>query len=214
MRIATLSLLTIVCLVLAAPGFAGTLFTSGATIGTINGYFVDGPNTGPFGQWISDGFTDTTTGTATQITIGLWSVGGAPNAVSYNLGSTSFGTLTPGTSVTSAFLFTNGFGYGIYNTTFNITPTALTGGTPYYLSIGLANNTGGTQEVAWDDIENPAVTCYFTNPSGTGGCPTTESEAFTISGGPVGSTPEPSSIMLFGSGILGLAGVLRRKMTR
>jgi hypothetical protein len=30
--------------------------------------------------------------------------------------------------------------------------------------------------------------------------------------GPIKLTPEPSSIMLFGSGILGLAGVLRRKM--
>ena len=37
------------------------------------------------------------------------------------------------------------------------------------------------------------------------------SEAFTITGG-TGTTPEPSSIMLFGSGILGLAGVLRRKL--
>ena len=27
-----------------------------------------------------------------------------------------------------------------------------------------------------------------------------------------GTVPEPSSIMLFGSGILGLAGVLRRKL--
>ena len=28
------------------------------------------------------------------------------------------------------------------------------------------------------------------------------------------STPEPGSIMLFGTGMLGLAGVLRRKLTR
>ena len=50
------------------------------------------------------------------------------------------------------------------------------------------------------------------------------SEAFTLTGttGTTrharhrhgGTTPEPSSIMLFGSGILGLAGVLRRKLTR
>ncbi|MGB8769522.1 MAG: PEP-CTERM sorting domain-containing protein, partial [Candidatus Korobacteraceae bacterium] len=50
------------------------------------------------------------------------------------------------------------------------------------------------------------------------------SESFTITGGSTttsstttsttGTTPEPSSIMLFGSGILGLAGVLRRKLTR
>jgi hypothetical protein len=37
-------------------------------------------------------------------------------------------------------------------------------------------------------------------------------ESFTLTGG--GTTPEPSSILLFGSGILGLAGVLRRKLTR
>ncbi|HEY5175964.1 MAG TPA: PEP-CTERM sorting domain-containing protein [Terriglobales bacterium] len=36
------------------------------------------------------------------------------------------------------------------------------------------------------------------------------SEAFTLTG-PGGTTPEPSSIMLFGSGILGLAGVLQRR---
>ena len=43
---------------------------------------------------------------------------------------------------------------------------------------------------------------------------TIPSEAFTInsSGSTSGSTPEPSSIMLFGSGILGLAGFLRRKL--
>ena len=33
-----------------------------------------------------------------------------------------------------------------------------------------------------------------------------------MSGSSTGTTPEPSSIMLFGSGILGLAGVLRRKL--
>ena len=35
-------------------------------------------------------------------------------------------------------------------------------------------------------------------------------ESFTLSTGEV-TTPEPSSILLLGSGILGLAGVLRRK---
>ena len=44
------------------------------------------------------------------------------------------------------------------------------------------------------------------------GVGTIASEAFTISGTTTGTTPEPSAIMLFGSGILGLAGVLRRKL--
>jgi len=39
------------------------------------------------------------------------------------------------------------------------------------------------------------------------------SESFTLTGiGDIGLVPEPSSILLFGSGILGLAGVLRRKV--
>ncbi len=39
------------------------------------------------------------------------------------------------------------------------------------------------------------------------------SEAFTVSGVPSpGTTPEPGSIILLGSGILGLSVVLRRKL--
>jgi len=65
------------------------------------------------------------------------------------------------------------------------------------------------EPVYWD--ENSGVGCKGT------GCPslawtnsvgTIASEAFTVTG----STPEPSSSLLFGSGILGLAGVLRRKL--
>jgi hypothetical protein len=71
--------------------------------------------------------------------------------------------------------------------------------------------------VYWD--ENSGAGC-----GGTGGganCPASASESsvgtipsedFTIGGGSGGTTPEPSSIMLFGSGILGLAGLLRRKL--
>jgi len=40
------------------------------------------------------------------------------------------------------------------------------------------------------------------------------SESFTLDGRVGGTTPEPSSILLLGSGILGIAGVLRRKLTR
>ena len=211
-RIATLSL-TILCLALSAN--STTLFTSGSINGNLDAFFVDGPNPGPFEQWISDGFVDTTSGMANQVSIGLWTLGGAPTTVSYEIGSTSFGGpgLAVGTGLSSVFLFTNSFGYGIYQTTFNITPTALTAGTTYYLSIGNVNDAQGSQFDAWDDIESPSASCYFQNPSGSGGCPATESEAFTISGGG-GTTPEPSSILLFGSGILGLAGVLRRKLTR
>jgi hypothetical protein len=53
------------------------------------------------------------------------------------------------------------------------------------------------------------------------GCPSSSSEnsvgsigseAFTVNTGSQGSTPEPGSIFMFASGILGLAGVLRRRL--
>ena len=40
------------------------------------------------------------------------------------------------------------------------------------------------------------------------------SEHFTLTGPGGTNSPEPSSILLFGSGILGLAGVLRLKLRR
>ena len=93
----------------------------------------------------------------------------------------------------------------------NLSPTY---GTTYWLNLQNATVPSG-DPVYWD--ENSGAGC------GGSGCPssasesalgTIPSEAFTIGGGSStsGSTPEPSSIMLFGSGILGLAGVLRRKL--
>ncbi|MGB7555217.1 MAG: PEP-CTERM sorting domain-containing protein [Candidatus Korobacteraceae bacterium] len=50
-----------------------------------------------------------------------------------------------------------------------------------------------------------------------GGCPTTESESFTLNSSSVtttttSSTPEPSTMMLLGSVILGLVTVVRRRL--
>ena len=83
----------------------------------------------------------------------------------------------------------------------------------------------------WVNLQNAIVNngdpVLFDENSGAGcksdGCPsqasesavgTIPSEAFTINGdgGTSGSTTEPSSVLLFGSGIFGLAGVLRRKL--
>ena len=68
-----------------------------------------------------------------------------------------------------------------------------------------------TNPIYWDENGGPSTAYENT----LGSIP---SESFTLTGvtttPPPVTTPEPSSIMLFGSSILGLAGVLRRKLTR
>lgn len=62
------------------------------------------------------------------------------------------------------------------------------------------------------DLNNGPAICEFAVAGVLqGGCGF-GGEAFTINGGQ--TVPEPSSIMLLGSGILGVAGVLRRKLSR
>jgi hypothetical protein len=220
-RIATLSL-TILCLALSVPAFAG--YSNGPTLGTLNAYFIDGPN-GPFGQTISDGFIEVGTGNAISYSFAEWVLAGdTPTGVDWSLGSTSFGnnlgfghTFIDSTN-SSVFCLNGqgscggGFGYDVYIVTGTLNGASLADLGQYYFTLTNATDNRGDGFNGWDVNEGPA-TCYFQNASGSGGCPTTESESFTINTGG-GTTPEPSSIMLFGSGILGLAGVLRRKLTR
>jgi hypothetical protein len=224
-RIATL-LLTILCLALTA--YAGqTFYNDGGIDGNDNGFYITGPGfPNPAGSFqdISNGFVSAASGTPTQLEFGEWVLSGStPTSIGYEIGTTAFGTqLGSGTvaqnSTNSVLLFTNGFGYGIYDVTIPVTSLAMTAGNEYWVSLSNAANTGGTQSGAWD-LAGPSggpATCNFRQ-SGTnyGDCGT-GGESFTLSnpGPPPPGTPEPSSILLFGSGILGLAGVLRRKLNR
>ncbi len=221
LRIASLSLLTILCLALSTTAFAD-IYNNGPTTGNLNAFFIDGPG-GPFGQSISDGFVagncaGCTGGIPTTISFLEWvPTGSTPTVVSWALGSSSFGNDEGGSGgaiplSNTTFLYTNGHSYDVYKSTIsNITNAQpLLAGHTYYLTLTDANDTGGSSFDAWDDNEGPA-SCFFQNPNGSGSCPATESESFTIGSG-TGTTPEPSTFMLFGSGILGLSGLLRRRL--
>ncbi len=109
--------------------------------------------------------------------------------------------------MTDSFISTNGFGYNVDRLTASGLNVPELGGVTYWLSLQNAVVSSG-DPVFWDENSGPSSA----SESSVGTIP---SEAFTINtsgGGGGGTTPEPSSIMLFGSGILGLAGVLRRKL--
>ena len=115
-----------------------------------------------------------------------------------------------GSNLNDKFLSQNEFGFDIDLITVSNLNVAEISGTQYWLTLANAMIPSG-DPVYWD--ENSGQGCH------SNGCPSTAyesavgtvpSEAFTITGG--STTPESSSIVLFGSGILGLAGVLRRKL--
>jgi PEP-CTERM motif len=233
MRITSLPLLAILYLTLSAPAFAQTIFAGGPINGRQTGLFITGPNNPNFKgsfQDISDGFFPTNPGTPTTLEFGLWIASGfTPSSVAYEFGTTAFGAdVGSGTTVLNAanslFLFNNGFGYDIYDVTIPVNSTAMTAGTQYWVTLSNATDASNSGTEAWDYNGGPATCNYRQSGTNLGNCAsgatilaehTTpqdgEGESFTLSGSQA-TTPEPSSILLFGSGILGLAGVLRRKL--
>ena len=222
-RIATLSL-TILCLALTAYAGTTTFYNDGGIDGLDNGFFISGPNLpNPAGSFqdISNGFMPLVTGTANHLEFGEWVLSGStPTGVDWEGGTSAFsnnsgfGHITQNSS-NSVLLFTNGFGYGIYDVTATVN-IPMTFGTEEWLTLSNATNTGSTQSGAWD-LAGPSggpATCNFRQSGTNYGSCGLGGESFTLTGQTGGTTPEPSSILLFGSGILGLAGVLRRKLTR
>jgi len=212
LRIASL---TILCLVLAAvPAFAQNWsWDNGPINGTTDAWTIN------FGYVVSDTFV--AGGSVTSFQFGVWEFpGDKMDAGDWSITSgensgTVYGSGTAnGNNITDTFISTNQYGYDIDKITYSgFTVNGLTNGVTYWLNLQNAAVPSG-DPVYWD--ENSGKGC-----SGSG-CPsqasessvgTIASEDFTITGsGGSGTTPEPSSIMLFGSGILGLAGLLRRKL--
>jgi hypothetical protein len=217
MRTASFSLFTILCLLLAvAPSTASTLYTNGPPNGTTDAWAIN------FGFSVSDSFSLCRWGCPYPVSIeGLnfvyWDASSSDvlTTVDMSMGSTPFGadyfsgTLT---GVTNTFLGTNQYGYVLFQAdySFYLWDYYWNDG---YLTLQNACSTSGCSvenPIYWDENSGPSM-AYQTS---TGSIP---SEAFTLTGSVCWwcySTPEPSSILLFGSGILGLVGILRRKLGR
>ena len=208
--------LTILCLALiAVPAWAQNWsYDNGPINGTTDAWTIN------FGYVVSNSYIAQGS-SVTGFSFGVWEFpGDTLSSVDWsitldeNSGETFGSGTASGANLTDKFISTNQFGYNIdlINVTGLNVPEL--SGVTYWLNLQNATVPSG-DPVFWD--ENSGTGCKGT------GCPssasesavgTIPSEAFTIgsSSGTSGTTPEPSSIMLFGSGILGLAGVLRRKM--
>ena len=213
--------LTILCLaLLAIPAWGQWSYDNGPIDGTTFAWTIN------FGYVVSDTFY--AGGPTASFTFGTWEYPGdsltsvgweittAPNGGTILGAGTATASGGPGGTLTDSFLFFNSQSYLVDQITVTGLNVATTNSTTYWLNLFNAS-VPSNDPVYWD--QNSGVRC-----SGSGGganCPSLAwdngvgsipSEAFTISGAPTGTTPEPSGILLFGSGIVGLAGILRRKL--
>ena len=205
-RIAALALLAVVCLMLAVvPAMAGTLYDNGPYDGNNNAWGIN------FGHVVTNSNNlNSSRSNVYGVDIVYWDASESDllTTVDMSFGSTPFGTDIFSGTLTGAnntFLGTNQYGYALEEAELTF-PVPI--GTPAssYLTLGNACTTSGcdTNPISWDENSGPS-TAYDNT---VGSIP---SESFTLIG-TSDSTPEPSSLMLFGSGMLGLAGVLRRRL--
>jgi PEP-CTERM motif len=211
MRTVSFCVLAILCLMLAVtPAMADTLYSNGPYNGTTDAWTIN------FGFAVSDSFTAPSGSSIMGLSFVYWDASSTDllTTVDMQVGSTSFGG-SPQTlsGVTNTFLGTNQYGYFLYQANYFFSSIPWSGAG--YVTLQNACTTSGcsvSNPIYWDENSGPSTAYENT----LGSIP---SEAFTLSGGcgaggldcgpPV---PEPSSILLFGSGILGLVGILRRKL--
>ena len=206
MSIASLSLLTVCCLMLAvAPAMAdATLYSNGSYNGHTAAWAINAGNA------VSDSFTVPSGSSIEDLAIVYWVLTGNPvlTSVDMSIGSTSFGgTPQTLTSIFNGFLLNNGTA-DVYEAVFAFTNIPWSGAG--WLTLQNACTTAGcsfsSDTVYWDENDGPSLAWDRFSDKKIG------SESFTLTGTTTPTTPEPSSLMLFGSGILGLAGILRKKV--
>jgi len=204
----------------AVPANADTIYDNGPINGTTDAWTIN------FGFAVSNSFTVGSGGaTITDISFGEWSFpGDVLLSVEVLITSEEFGGTTfydqivdAGNGLIRSNCTGNQYGFNTCTETLHLpNPPTLGGGTlaggVYWLTLQNAETNTG-DPIYWDENSGPSSASE--NSVGT-----IPSESFTILGtngtssttSSTGTVPEPSSILLLAAGILGAAGMLRRKL--
>jgi PEP-CTERM motif len=205
-----ISFLTVLFLaLLAAPAMADVVYENGPVNGTVDAWNISN------GYVVSNSYICNTCLWFLEIAFWVWLLpGDTLTSVEASITSEENGGTVYVDGVLNTTLsncFSNQYGYNVCEATAYEGQSHLVGAAGW-LNLQNAQTPNG-DPVYWD--ENSGFGCQ------SSGCPssasesaigTIPSEAFTMSWDASGTTPEPTSIMLFGSGVLGLAGALRRRL--
>lgn len=201
MRITSMLLLGLA--LACAPAFASNVvYSNGPINGTINAWNISS------GFAVADGFDIFTTTTITGFDVGLWvNPGETPYYTEWGLADKpdwlggTFVAFGAGYFSNTLYCLACGAGVAdIYTSTVSGLNVTVPAGF-YFLEL-LNGLTAQAGDEFWDQNNGPSFA--YENTVGI-----IESEAFTVYGS---ATPEPGTILMLGSALVGAAGVLRRKM--
>jgi hypothetical protein len=203
-------LFAVLCLLVAAPAEADSLlYDNGPVNGTFDALLIGAGGYQP----LSDSFTVGGNSTLTVAQVGLWvPSGNTPTSVDWAIGTVAGGSdIASGTSTFSNQTneFSNG-GFDIWRSSLDIGGSMAAG--TYWFSLQNGTESGGVA-LYWD-MNNGPSTAFVNGQNVVDFCSqfggTTCSESFQIYDSGPAPTPEPSSFLLLGTGLMALAGVLRR----
>jgi hypothetical protein len=188
---------------------AGDIYDNGPTTGTADGWTIN------FGFAVTDSFTVASNTSANAFAFIFWlSPGDTAPSVDLSIGTSAFGSdvanFTGLVSTGSTNLGSNQYGFTLEQDSYSFATVNLNADTTYWITLQNASVPSG-DPVYWDENSGPSQAQENT-------LGTIPSESFTIPGSGTSTTgtdsPEPSSVLLLGSGLLALANIVRRKLTR
>ncbi len=210
--------LTLLCLAtIAIPAVAQNVYDNGPVNGEGDGWTIN------FGLTVTDSFTvSNNNSNIGGMDFWAWLIpGDTITSVEVQMGNQEFGNnlLDVQVGLTASNCFANNFGYDVCMESATFAGPNLANGN-YWVTLGNAMVPSG-DPTYWD--ANNGVGCQ------SEGCPSQAtcndcilpgasipSESFTLLGQTTttstGSTPEPASLALFASGVVGVAAVVRRRI--